>query len=87
MRWKGSWCHQDSNAVNESSWDAHGVEMVACAMFKHFAGSWILPGSHSGISWLRHTSFRDVHGVEIGACANFDVFFRLWEIIPSPNKL
>ena len=60
--------------MNKGFWDAHGVEMEACAIFKPFAGSWILPGSHSGISWLSHTSFRDAQVVEIGACANFDVF-------------
>ena len=60
--------------MNKGLWDAHGVEMEACAIFKPFAGSWILPGSHSGISWLSHTSFRDAQVVEIGACANFDVF-------------
>ena len=33
-----SWCYQDSNAVNESSWDTHGVEIEACANFKRKLG-------------------------------------------------
>ena len=27
------------NAVNESFWDAHGVEIGACTIFDHFDGS------------------------------------------------
>ena len=39
MRYKDSWRHQDSNAVNESFWDAQGVEIEACAIFDDFSGS------------------------------------------------
>ena len=34
-----SWRHQNSNALNESVWDAQGVEMEACASFDIFHGS------------------------------------------------
>ena len=34
-----SWHLQDPNAVNESFWDAHGVEIEACAIFEHFVES------------------------------------------------
>ena len=33
MRPKDTWHLQDSNAVNETSWDAHGVEIETCAIF------------------------------------------------------
>ena len=33
---RDTWRLQDSNAVNESFWDAHGVEIGACALFDYF---------------------------------------------------
>ena len=33
------------NAVNESFWDAHGVEIGACAIFDHFDGSGKIDGT------------------------------------------
>ena len=29
-----TWYHQDSEAVDESSWDGQGVEIGACSIFK-----------------------------------------------------
>ena len=33
------------NAPNESFWDAHGVEIGACAIFGHFDGSGKIDGT------------------------------------------
>ena len=51
MRWHDSWRPQDSNAVNESFWDAQNVEIEACANFIRQIRIWEIfpvPGTNLG---------------------------------------
>ena len=41
------------NAVNESFWDAHGVEIGPCAFFEHFARSdKMCPEGNFFVDWM-----------------------------------
>ena len=53
MLYSDSLCEMMQNAVNESFWDAHGVEIGPCALFEHFARSGkISPEGNFFLDWM-----------------------------------